>query len=158
MNTLFPSALRERLTAARLLLVTSLVAILAGGLMSGATAHAPTRHIMWMAAYLVLVAGVVQAALGLTQALLPERLPSRAWHISEWVLFNVGNAGVIAGTLLHSSLIVTIGTGLFVVALVLFLIGVHNARGGWPLYVYRAILTIVCISAVIGLVLSFAGI
>lgn len=158
MDTLFPLALRERLIAARLLLVTSLVAILAGGLMAGATAHVPARHIMWMSAYLVLVVGVVQGVLGLVQALLPEQLPPKAWHISEWAIFNAGNAGVIAGTLLDSSLVVTIGTGLFVAALVLFLIGVQNTRGGWPLLVYRAILVIVCISAIIGLALSFTGI
>lgn len=158
MDTLFPLALRDRLTAARLLLATSLVAILAGGLMAGATAHVPTRYIMWMSAYLVLVVGVAQGVLGLVQALLPEQIPSRAWHLSEWMLFNVGNAGVIAGTLLDSSLIVTIGTGLFVAALVLFLISVQNTRGGWPLFIYRAMLVIACISAIIGLVLSFAGI
>lgn len=158
MNALFPSALRERLIAARLLLITSLIAILAGGLMSGATAHAPTRYIMWMSAYLVLVVGVVQGVLGFTQALLPERVLSRAWHISEWIFFNVGNAGVIAGTLLNSVLIVAFGTALFVAALILFLFGVHNVRGGWPLYVYRAVLAIVCISAVTGVILSFAGI
>lgn len=151
-------ALRERLIAARLFLATALVAMLAAGFTAAATAHAPTRLLMWMVAYLVLVVGVAQGVLGLGQALLPVRLPSPRWHAGEWVLFNAGNVGVIAGTLRGSTAWVAVGTVLFVASLVAFLVGVRGAGRGWLLLVFRAVLVITCIGAYVGLGLSLAGI
>lgn len=151
-------ALRERLAAARVFLATALLAILAGGLVAGATAHAPARLLVWMVAYLVLVVGVAQGVLGLGQALLPQRPPAPRWRAGEWVLFNAGNAGVIAGTLSGSTLWVTIGTVLFVAALIAFLFGVRGAGRGWLSLAFRAVLVITCIGACVGLALSLAGI
>src|SRR5699024_4635774 len=102
-------ALHERLMAARIFLATALAALLVAGFTAAAIAHAPTRLLVWMVAYLVLVAGVAQGVLGLGQALLPVRLPSRRWRVAEWILFNLGNVGVIAGTLRASTACVAIG-------------------------------------------------
>lgn len=145
----------ERLRAAWPFLIVAFAAMLAGGLVSAGFAHAPTRHIMWMVAYLVLVAGLIQAALGVGQALLPTHLPSKRLLIAECVLFNVGNVGVIAGTLLSRPTLVAAGTLVFVASLLLFLVGVRHARGGWPVYVFRSLLVITCIGASVGLTLSF---
>ncbi len=159
MHDLCPPALRERLLAARIFLVAALLAILAAGFVSAATAHAPSRPMMWMVAYLVLVAGVAQGVLGLGQALLPARPPSPRWRAGEWVLFNAGNLGVIAGTLAASTAWVTVGTVLFVASLAAFLAGVRGAgRGGWLLLAFRAVLVIVCLGACVGLALSIAGV
>ena len=155
MNNLFPPALLERLIAARLFLVTALLAIIAGGLIAAVTAHAPAHRVVWMVAYLVLVAGVAQMVLGLGQALLPQRLPSAPWRISEWLLFNAGNVGVIVGTLAGLAGLVSLGTALFIVSLILFFFGVARAQGGWPLRVYQILLAIVCIGALVGLLLSW---
>jgi len=154
-NNLFPPALLERLTAARWFVATALLAMIAGGLIAAVTAHAPARLVVWMVAYLVLVVGVAQMVLGLGQALLPQRLPSSSWRAGEWLLFNAGNAGVVVGTLLGAAALVSLGTALFIIALVLFFLGVARAQGGWLLRIYQGLLAIVCIGALVGLLLSW---
>ncbi|HET8554236.1 MAG TPA: hypothetical protein VFL78_05360 [Rhodanobacteraceae bacterium] len=151
-------ALRERLMATRLFLVAALAALLVAGFTAAAVAHAPTRSLVWMVAYLVLVAGVAQGVLGLGQALLPARLPSTRWRIGEWVLFNLGNVGVIFGTLWTSMAWVAVGTVLFVASLVAFLCGVRGAGRGWLLLAFRAVLVMTCLGACVGLGLTLAGV
>lgn len=158
MKTALPFELRERLGAARPFLLTALAALLIAGFVAAAVAHAPTRPLVWMVAYLVLVAGVAQGVLGLGQALLPEQPPASRWRIAEWLLFNGGNTGVIAGTLLVSPALVAIGTALFVAALAAFLLGVRGAGGGWLLQLFRAVLLVTGLGACVGLVLTLTGI
>jgi hypothetical protein len=158
MKTALPFELRERLGAARPFLLTALAALLIAGFVAAAVAHAPTRPLVWMVAYLVLVAGVAQGVLGLGQALLPAQPPASRWRIAEWLLFNGGNAGVIAGTLLVSPALVAVGTVLFVAALAAFLLGVRGAGGGWLLHVFRAVLVVTCLGACVGLALTLTGI
>lgn len=158
MSTPLPSGLRERLGVARPFLLTALAALLIAGFVAAAVAHAPTRPLVWMVAYLVLVAGVAQGVLGLGQALLPAQPPAPRWRAGEWLLFNAGNAGVTAGTLLVSPALVAIGSALFVAALAAFLFGVRGAGGGWLLHVFRAVLAVTCLGACVGLVLTLTGI
>lgn len=146
---------QTRWRAAWVFLAVAVFAMLVAGIVAAASAHAPTRHIMWMVAYLVLVAGLIQAALGVGQALLATPLPSARFLAAECVLFNVGNIGVIAGTLLTRPTVVAAGTLVFVASLLAFLIGVRRARGGWPVQVFRGLLVITCIGAIVGLTLSF---
>lgn len=156
MNTPLASDLRARLGAARPFLLTALAALLIAGFVAAAVAHAPTRPLVWMVAYLVLVAGVAQGVLGLGQALLPAQPPTARWCVAEWLLFNGGNAGVIAGTLLAAPVLVAAGTALFVAALLAFLLGVRGAGRGWLLHAFRAVLVATCLGACVGLALSFA--
>jgi len=158
MNTSLPYELRERLRAARPFLLTALLALLFAGFVAAAIAHAPTRSLVWMVAYLVLVAGVAQGVLGLGQALLPGQPPASRWRAGEWLLFNGGNVGVIAGTLLVAPALVAAGTALFVAALAAFLLGVRGAGGGWLLQLFRAVLAITGLGASVGLVLTLTGI
>ncbi len=159
MPTTIPADLHERLRVARPFLLTALLALLLAGLVAAAVAHAPTRPLVWMVAYLVLVAGVAQGVLGLGQAWLPERLPAPRWRAGEWLLFNLGNLGVIAGTLRVSPALVAAGTALFVAALLAFLLGVRGAgRGGWLLHAFRAVLVVTCLGACVGLALSVSGV
>lgn len=158
MNALFSPSQHDRLVAARAFLATALLGILAGGLIAGVVAHAPTRPLVWMAAYLVLVVGLAQAVLGAGQAWLPVHLPSRRWRIVEWLLLNAGNAGVIIGTLCVSSVVVSAGTAMFAAALIAFLLGVRDAGTGWLLHAFRAVLIITCVGACTGLVLTLTGI
>lgn len=150
--------LSARLRAVRPFLILAVVAIVVGGLVSAVTAHAPARTIMWMVAYLVLVAGLAQAILGFGQILLPAKLPSSRFMVAECTLFNAGNVGVIAGTLLVWPLLVAAGTLVFVASLLMFMAGVRGARGGWPVQVFRTVLGLVCVGAVVGMVLSFLGV
>lgn len=157
MNTRPTPSHHDRFLTARPFLITALVALLAGGLIAGAVAHAPTRPMVWMVAYLVLVVGLAQAVLGAGQAWLPVHVPASRWRWGEWWLFNLGNAGVIIGRLCESTTSVAIGTALFVIALVLFVLGVRREGRGWLLNTFRAVLVITALGACTGLALTVAG-
>ena len=128
-------------------------AIIAGGLVAAAVAHRPVQQLVWMSAYLVLIVGVAQIVFGAGQAWLSERAPSRSWVAGEWVIFNLGNAGVIAGTLAGSFDLVAAGTALFALGIALFL----RVRGGthraW-LLAYRILLGLIFLSSLVGLGLT----
>ena len=118
------------------------------------TAHAPSRALVWMVAYLVLVVGVAQAALGAGQAWLATSAPSARLVTLQCLLFNLGSAGVIAGTLMASAPWVTSGTVVFAVALLLFLAGTRGARTGGLSIAYRIGLGLLALGATVGVTLS----
>lgn len=129
--------------------------IVAGGLVSAATAPQASEQSAWAAAYLVLVAGVVQVALGAGQALLAPRSVSPALLVAELVTWNVGNAGVLGGTLLHLAAVVDLGGALLVCCLGMVVFAVRRpGKVGWPLWVFRALVVVVLVSIPIGLVLG----
>ncbi|HET7172944.1 MAG TPA: hypothetical protein VFI30_01525 [Nocardioidaceae bacterium] len=129
--------------------------IVAGGLVSAATAPQASEHSAWAAAYLVLVAGVVQIALGAGQALLAPRGVSRPLLVAELVTWNVGNAAVLAGTLLQVAAVVDLGGALLVCCLGLVVLAVRRpGKAGWPAWVFRALVVVVLVSIPIGLVLG----
>ncbi|HEV7123359.1 MAG TPA: hypothetical protein VGN24_08030 [Rhodanobacter sp.] len=127
----------------------SALAIMGGGLLAAAMAHAPSRKLMWTVAYLVLVVGATGAALGVGQALLPKRAPPVSTRLAEWVLFNLGYAGVIGGTLGPSRSLLWLET-LFATSLALFVLATRGGRGGWPILAYRTLLVLLGGSAVVG--------
>ncbi|TAN04811.1 MAG: hypothetical protein EPN36_07145 [Rhodanobacteraceae bacterium] len=153
------SAARGRVAAP--FVVCGGAAVIAGGLLAAvvglpgtATANLPLQHLAWASAYLVLVVGVAQFVFGLGQAWLSARVPSAGWIVTEWCVFNLGNAGVIAGTLLGSFELVLAGTALFAAGIALFLLGTRGAlRLGW-LAGYRILLGLMFLSSLVGLVLS----
>lgn len=135
-------------------IVVAALAVVVGGVVSAALAHAPTRHAMWLVAYLVLVVGVIQFCLGVGQSRLARALPSTGLRASEWGAFNAGNLLVMAGTLAGHVAWVSVGTVLLVGALALFFFGVRRASGRPLLYVYRAMLLLVGASGLVGLLLA----
>lgn len=135
-------------------LVVSALAIVGAGIVAAAVAHAPTQPLVWMIAYLVLVVGVAQAVLGSVQAWMSLSPPLPRFRLAEFILFNAGNLGVIAGTLYSSWILVLTGTLLFAAALATFLYSSWRSRGGWPIHVYRLLLTILFAGSVVGLALS----
>ncbi|HEU4857129.1 MAG TPA: hypothetical protein VFS86_07495 [Rhodanobacteraceae bacterium] len=150
---LTPTA-ETRWHAAQPFVVTGAVAIIAGGFIAAGVARRPLQHLVWMSAYLVLVAGIAQIVFGAGQAWLPTRLAGTRWIAAEWGIFNLGNAGVITGTLMGSFPLVLVGTLLFAVGIALFLLGTHAAnRRGWLLG-YRVLLGLIFLSSLVGLALS----
>jgi hypothetical protein len=132
-------------------------AIVAGGATAAAIAYHPTEHLVWMVGYLVLVVGAMQWVFGAGQAWLAELPPPVGIAWGQWVLFNLGNAGVIGGTLCNRTGIVAAGTLLFAAAIAWFLYGVRRCRRrGWGI-AYRILLALILLSACIGLGISAAS-
>jgi hypothetical protein len=134
-------------------------AVVAGGLVGAASATAPSEHASWAAAYLVLVVGVAQIALGAGQAALSARAPSVRTVRIEAIGWNLANAAVIAGTLANVPALVYAGGALLAIVLAGFVLVARDARpvfGGrrWPAYVFRAIVVVLLISIPVGLVLA----
>lgn len=129
--------------------------VVAGGFVAAVTAHAPTEHTSWAAAYLVLVAGVAQVALGAGQTLLARHRPSARLVVGELLTWNLGNAAVVTGTVSGVVPVTGGGGGLLVVALALLLASTRGPRRtGWPLALYRTLIVIVVVSIPVGLLLA----
>lgn len=136
-------------------LVIGIAAILVGGLVAAAVAHAPSQDMVWLVAYLVLVVGLAQVAFGCGQAVLAAKRVALIMVSAELLLFNVGNAGVIAGTLAGTFTPVLVGTILLLLALGLFY---YRTRGDDERerlrYGYQALLVLIGIGALVGVTLS----
>ncbi|MGH2633003.1 MAG: hypothetical protein ACRDG3_06300 [Tepidiformaceae bacterium] len=139
--------------------VVGVACVVVGGLISAIAASSPSENSSWAVAYLVLVAGVAQVVVGVGQARLAARPVSSRMLAAEFLTWNVGNAGVIAGQLLGYQYILDVGGVVLAAALVLFFLGVRRARPRvnwerWSLYAYRAVLLVVLVSIPIGLIIG----
>lgn len=137
--------------------VVGSMCIVAGGVVAAITAPLGLAHGSWMAAYLVLAAGVAQVVLGAGQALLAPRPPSRAllaWELTGW---NVGGAGVIAGTLVGAPMLTTAAGAILTLTLALFVLGVRGSGSATRsvLWLYRLVLLILLVSVPIGVVMAW---
>ncbi|HEY5019315.1 MAG TPA: hypothetical protein VII59_21295, partial [Streptosporangiaceae bacterium] len=94
-----PAGLLPRWSAASPFVAMGTACVVAGGLVAAAVAMAPSELGSWAAAYLVLVGGVAQVALGAGLALLAPRPPGRRAVIAGLAGWNAGNGAVLAGTL-----------------------------------------------------------
>ncbi|MGH3166646.1 MAG: hypothetical protein ACRDN0_12240 [Trebonia sp.] len=151
----WPTALTIRAQPAVPFLAIGGACVIAGGLAAAVTAHAPSENATWAVAYLVLVAGVAQAALGAGQAWLADQRPPPPLLVVELATWNLGNAAVIAGTISGMTPVVDIGGALLIIALALLLVAVRSPRRtGWPLILYRTLIVIVGVSIPVGLVLA----
>lgn len=149
-------------TAARVLVVTGVGSVVAGGLVAAVTDPLDVYRGSWVAAYLVLVCGVGQVCLGLVQAVPGTRAlsPGAGWaQLTCWVL---GNAAVVVGTLVETPLLVDAGAVLLVVALVAALLATRRDRvGPGPagrarplLLTSRVVLVVLVVGAPVGVLLS----
>ena len=129
--------------------------IVAGGL--AAAVAGPTKWMdgSWVAAFLVLVAGVAQIGLAAGQALLSQ-LSSRRASTVKAVLWNIGCLAVIIGTLTEKPLVVSLGSVPLFVVLVMSLVASRGATG-WPMaaLLYRALLAVLAVSIPIGIALAW---
>lgn len=136
-------------------LAVGTAAIIFGGLFSAATARGASYHSAWFVAYVVLVVGVAQAALGLGQWRLASMPLSAKVIAGELLVFNLGNVGVITGTLLASPIWVDVGSALLVVALSWFGWSVRAPRRrGLPLRAYSTLVVLLLVSVVVGVFLA----
>lgn len=126
-------------------------AIAFAGLFSAATARSATYHSAWLVAYLVLIVGLAQVALGLGQWRLAAKPLDKVTASVELLLFNLGNAGVIVGTLMSIPVWVYVGSIALVVSLFSFGWQVRSPRSrGIALWCYWALLVLLVVSVAVG--------
>jgi hypothetical protein len=146
-----------RWPAMRPFVVIGSVNVMVGGLVAAVTRPLDLELGPWLAAFLVLVGGVAQIALGAGQAWLAGDLPPRRYLAGEVVTWNAGLAATITGSLLAVPVVTSAGGIATAAALVLFLRGTTVASSGprWVALGYRTVLVIVLVSTPVGLVLAW---
>jgi hypothetical protein len=148
-----------RWPAARPFVVVGGACVVAGGVVAAVTRPAGFELGSWLAAFLVLVGGVAQIALGGGQAWLAAQSPPSRRITLELAAWNVGAAMTIVGSLAAAPIVTTLGGIATVCALALFLatVGRHRSIAGsstpWKLYV--GLTAIVLVSTPVGLVLAW---
>jgi predicted acyltransferase len=138
----------------RVFAILGVICVVGGGLVAASTAPLQSERASWAAAYLVLVAGVAQIALGAGQALFAVSPPTRRIAAAQVAGWNVGNAAVIVGTLFQVLVIADIGALLLLATLIRSLQAVRGTSGGRPGRLYRGLLVVLVVSIPIGLVLA----
>jgi hypothetical protein len=159
-----PTERGGRSASSWVLILLGYACIVAGGLVAAVTGPLQLQYGSWAAAYLVLVGGIAQLALGWVPGEVgrPE-IGRRAWIIvTGW---NLGNALVIGGTLTALPLGVDVGSLLLVLALILAIIGLVRPRGGavgsprgWRVLLrvaYLCLLVVLAISIPVGILLTY---
>lgn len=143
--------------AAQAFVVIGTAAIVAGGLISALTARTTVYHSAWVVAYLVLIVGVSQVALGLGQWRLASSPLGARSAIGLLVLFNLGNAGVILGSLTATTIWVDLGSALLIAALIFFGWTVRSGSRTFVWWLYWAFVVMLAVSVVVGLVFAHTG-
>ena len=147
----------DRWPAVRPFLFVGALYVVAGGLVAAVTRPTGFDLGSWLAAFLVLVGGATQIALGVGQAWLSDVRPNPAAVTAEMLVWNAGVAATIMGTLVAAPLVTTLGGIALIVALVLFLRGVGTS--GWDARsvrtVYRAVVALILLSTPVGLALAW---
>lgn len=147
-------AARARWRAAAAFLATGVVAIALGILFATGALHPAGIETAWLVKYLVLIVGLAQIVAGGGQAWLARDVPVFEWVALEWALLNLGNLGVVAGSLLGRFAPVAVGTACFSIAIALFaFVTRHGTCRGW-LYGYRMLLALILAASWIGLLLA----
>lgn len=130
--------------------------IVVGGLVAAVSTPLHLASGPWAAAYLVLVCGCAQCLFVVARerlALRPRSPREFAVQIGCW---NVGNAAVLAGTLLAVPAVVDLGGALLVITLAIELWRGRAIGAGHPLllWAYRVVVVVLLVSIPVGLVLA----
>lgn len=134
------------------------LAIVFAGLFSAVTARSASYHSAWFVAYMVLIVGLAQAALGIGQWWLASKPLRLSTVIVELLLFNIGNAGVVVGTLIAAPFWVYAGSIGILIALTFFASQVRSPRrGGIPLWGYRTLLVVLFVSVLVGVYFAYVA-
>lgn len=144
------------------LTLTGTCCVVLGGVIAAVTGPLDLEHGSWLAAYLVLVGGVTQYAMGEARARQPGRTQRVAWGRAQFGGWNLGSALVIAGTLVGDARLVDVGSVLLVAVLALAGHASRRAahttgpRAKMTLFdgAYRALLIVLAVSIPVGMVLS----
>lgn len=130
------------------------IAIVLGGLVAAVTGPLDWGKGSWVAAFLVLVVGVAQYAMGRMRPADPRPDRSGWAQLAGW---DIGSLLVIAGTLVATPVLVTVGSALLAVALALALLADLRAperARTWVTWGYGAMLIVLLVSIPVGAILS----
>lgn len=146
----------QRWGAASPLLVAGGISIVAGGLVAAVTGPTNWERGSWVAAFLVLVAGVAQIGIGASQAHLSPAPATLRFTAVECVLWNVACVATIVGSLLNNTVVVAIASAPLVAALVMSVLAVRGSGSRYPqlLLAYRLLLILLLASIPVGIGLS----
>ena len=131
--------------------------IVAGGIVAAVDSAAPFAHGSWLAAYLVLVAGISQVLLGVGRLALPFREPSRSLMRAQLLLWNAGSVAVPAGVLGDAALPVTAGSVALLAALACFAAGVRGVPLRAGAVAYHGLIVALAASVIVGSALTGAA-
>lgn len=150
--------LAQRWRSSQMFVIIGATGVVAGGIVAAVTRPTGFEPGPWVAAYAVLVVGVAQIALGAGQAWLAATPPSRRLVGTEVICWNTAAVLTVAGTLAGVPALTTLGGVGTAAALVLFLVGVGRDAAGprWTAVLYRTLVTVVLLSAPIGVALSWS--
>lgn len=138
----------------RAFVILGTIAVVGGGLMSAAIAPHPSYHGSWAVAYIVLVLGVAQLALGVAQTAVTGGTTRSGTITAQVIAFNVGGVATLVGTLMGAAPVLWVGAVLQVIALVLFLVATAHGRRGATVIVARIITILLLVSTPVGIVLQ----
>jgi hypothetical protein len=137
--------------------IVAIAAIASGGTIAAFRARRPTRFVMWLTAYLVLIEGLVQFGLATSWQQLNV---SASWIvIAAFLMYNFGNIAVIVGRALKSRLsqarwVTYLGGALLIIATLLLVWAARHATLSWWLVWFAILVVIILVSTPIGLVFS----
>lgn len=134
--------------------VVGVTCIVLGGLVAAVAAPLQLAKGSWLAAYLVLVAGVLQAILAEQRPLIGGAPGNGRATLTVLALWPIGNLLVIVGSLAIVPWVVIAGGALLVVALVAALWSTRGAARRLRAWIARVIYVVVLVSVPVGLVLS----
>jgi hypothetical protein len=140
-------------------LVIGSLSVVAGGLVAAVSRPTGFGLGPWLAAFLVLVAGVAQISLGVGQAWLTTQRPRPSTVRTELWAWNAGVVGTIVGTIGEMPLLTTVGGIATIVALAGFLAAVGRTAAGprWARTTYVVGAGLLLVSTLIGLGLAWSG-
>lgn len=147
----------ERWPAARAFVLVGCASITAGGVIAAVSRPAGLERGPWLAAYLVLVGGVAQIALGAGQAWMSAEPPGPRAVRRDVGAWNLGLAATVIGSLASMPIVTTVGGVATILALSLFLWGVRRCgtTRRWLLASYRCLVVLVLVSTPVGVALSW---
>lgn len=147
-----------RWPAARPFLLIGSLCTIAGGLVAAVTRPTGFELGSWTAAFLVLVGGVAQIALGAGQCWLADQPPPARRVRAEVVFWNLGVSATIVGTVTGTPIITTAAGCALVVALGLFIATTKapSSVRGPARVIYRVLAGLVLVSIPIGLGLAWS--
>jgi len=139
---------------ARPFAILGTVAIVGGSLLSAALAPTASYHSSWAVAYIVLVAGVAQVALGVGQTAVTDGRVSVGTVTVQAVLWNLGAIATVAATIGDIPVLLYLASAAQAATIVLFLVATRHGRSGVTLLTLRVLSALLLVSIPTGIVLQ----